>query len=112
MPSPEGSNIYVLDNKSDVSTIYIDSSNDREHNDKVETVEASVEALQHLYSVFLPSHLHLEAKMQDKHCKITNRLPMYTRELQTTAWRRNIAQMNAAKGCASLDGFVVCKVST
>jgi len=101
-----------LDDKSDVSTIYIDSSDDGECNDKVETVEASVEALQHLYSVFLPPHLCLEAKMRDKHHKITNRLPIYTRELWTTAWRRNIAQMNVAKGCASLDGFVMCKVST
>jgi hypothetical protein len=60
-PSPEGSDIYVLDDKSDASTIYIDSSDDSEHNDEVETVEASVEALQRLYSVFLPPHLRLEA---------------------------------------------------
>ncbi len=62
MPSPKGSDIYVLDNKSDVSIIYIDSSNDGECNDKVETVEASMEALQHLCLVFLPPYLCLEAK--------------------------------------------------
>ena len=47
--------------------IYVDSSDDRESDDKVETVEASVEALQRLYLVFLPPHLCLEAKTQDKH---------------------------------------------
>jgi hypothetical protein len=112
MPSPEGSDIYVLDNKLEASTIYINSSDDSKHNNEVEMVEASVEALQHLYSVFLPPHLHLEANMQDKHCKIANRLPMYTGESWMTAWRRNTAQMNTAKGCASLDGFVVQKVSS
>jgi len=90
-PSPEGSDIYVLDDKSDASTIYIDSSNDSERNDEVEMVEASVEALQHLYSVFLPPHLCLEANTRDKRCKIANRPPMYTGESQTTAWRRNTA---------------------
>jgi hypothetical protein len=68
MPSPdlEGSDIYILDNKSDSLAIYVDSSDDRESDDEVETVEASVEALQCLYSVFLPPHLRLEAKTQDK----------------------------------------------
>jgi hypothetical protein len=113
MPSPdsEGSDIYILDNKSDSSVIYVDSSDDRESDDKVETVEASVEALQCLYSVFLPPHLRLEAKTQDKCRKLTSRPPVYTGGSRTTAWRRNVAQMNAAKGCASLDGFVVRKVS-
>jgi hypothetical protein len=111
-PGPEDSDVYVLDDKSDASTIYIDSSDDRECEDEVETVEASVEALQRLYSVFLPPHLRLEAKTRDKRHKVTNRLPMYTRESRTTAWRRNTAQTNAVKGCASLDGFVVRKVSS
>src|SRR5216683_938792 len=53
-PSPKGSDIYVLDNKSEASTIYINSSDEREPNGELETVEASVEALQRLYSVFLP----------------------------------------------------------
>jgi hypothetical protein len=111
-PSPNGSDIDVLDDKSDASTIYIDSSDDGERDDEVETVEASVEALQRLYSVFLPPHLRLEANTRDKRRKIPNRLPMYTGESRTTAWRRHTAQMNAAKGCASLDGFVVRKVSS
>jgi len=61
MPSSKGSDIYVLNDKSDASIIYIDSSNNSKCDDKVEMVKASVEALQCLYSVFLPPHLHLEA---------------------------------------------------
>ena len=110
-PDSEGSDIYILDNKSDSSAIYVDSSDDRESDDEVETVEASVEALQRLYSVFLPPHLRLEAKTRDKRRKLTSRPPVYTGGSRTTAWRRNAAQMNVAKGCASLDGFVVRKVS-
>jgi hypothetical protein len=110
-PNSEGSDIYILNNKSDSSVICVNSSDDRESDDEVETVEASVEALQHLYLVFLPPHLCLEAKMRDKHRKLTSRPPVYTGGSQTTAWRRNVAQMNMAKGCASLDGFVMQKVS-
>ena len=112
LPSPEGSDIYVLDSESEASTIYVDSSDDKESDDEVETVEGSVEALQHLYSVFLPPHLRLEAKTRDKHGKISRRPPINTGESQTTAWRRNAAQRNVAKGCASLNGFVVRKVSS
>jgi hypothetical protein len=111
-PSPKGSDIYVLDGESEASTIYVDSSDDRESDDEVGTVEASVEALQCLYSVFLPPHLRLEAKTREKRGKTTRRLPLYTKQSRTTAWRRNAAQTNAAKGCASLDGFVVRKVSS
>jgi hypothetical protein len=50
--SPDGSDIYVLNDESDPSVIYIDSSKDLESDDEVGTVEASVEALQHLYLVF------------------------------------------------------------
>ena len=60
--SPDGSDIYVLNDESDPSVIYVDSSEDPESDDEVGTVEASVEALQHLYSVFLPPNLRLEAK--------------------------------------------------
>ena len=110
--SPDGSDIYVLNDESDPSVIYVDSSEDPESDDEVGTVEASVEALQHLYSVFLPPNLHLEAKTRGKRGEVTSRPPVYTRESRTMAWRRNVAQMNAAKGCASLDGFVVQKVSS
>ena len=111
-PSPESSDIYVLDSESEASTIYVDSSDDKESDNEVETVEASMEALQCLYSVFLPPHLRLEAKTRDKHGKITRRPPINTRESRMTAWRRNMAQVKAAEGCASLDGFVVRKVSS
>ncbi len=111
-PSPEGSDIYVLDSESEASTIYVNSSDDKESDNEVETVEASMEALQCLYSVFLPPHLRLEAKTRDKHGKITRRPPINTRESRMTAWRRNMAQVKAAEGCASLDGFVVRKVSS
>ena len=111
LPSPKGSDIYVLDSESEASAIYINSSNNKESDNKVETIEGSVEALQRLYSVFLPPHLRLEAKTRDKCGKISRRPLINTGESRTTAWRRNAAQMNAAKGCASLDGFVVRKVS-
>ena len=84
-PSPESSDIYVLDSESEASTIYVDSSDDKERNDKVETVEASVKALQCLYLVFLPLYLCLEAKMQDKCGKISRRPPINTGESRTTA---------------------------
>ncbi len=45
MPGPKDSDVYVLDDKSDASTIYIDSSNNKECDNEVETVKASVETL-------------------------------------------------------------------
>jgi hypothetical protein len=60
--SPNGSDIYVLNDESDPSVIYVNSSENPESDDEVGTVEASMEALQRLYLVFLPPNLCLEAK--------------------------------------------------
>jgi hypothetical protein len=108
-PSPEhsGSKYHASDSDLDASIRVIGCSDERESDDKV---EASAEALQHLYTVFLPPHLCLEAKTGEKHCKVTNRPPKYTGDLQTMLWQKKTAQENAAKGCATLDAFTVRKV--
>ena len=79
-------------------------------NESEDEVEASVVALQSLYSVFLPPHLRQEARMQEKRCEISNRPSVYTGDSRTTHWRKETARRNAAKGCASLDTFLVRQV--
>jgi hypothetical protein len=69
-----------------------------------------VEALQHVYSVFLPPHLHVEEKGQEKHCKINNRKSVYTGNLWTSRWRKDVAMVCAADGCTMLDAFILRKV--
>jgi hypothetical protein len=77
-PSPEhsGSEYHTSGNDTDVSIRVIGCSNERESNNKV---EASMEALQHLYAVFLPPQLCPQAKTREKCCKVTNRPHIYTR---------------------------------
>ena len=80
-----------------------------------EEVEDSVEAVQHLYSVFNPSEMHLECLKEntgEKHCKATNRQPVYTGSSLTTLWRKNAMLKEAVKGCATLNMFIVRKVCT
>jgi hypothetical protein len=102
----------VSDNHSDKSIVYLGSSANREEidNESEEEVEAAVGTLQSLYSVFLPPHLCNEAKTQEKRCRIDNRPPMYAGNSWVTCWQKNTAHRNAAKGCATLNTFVMRKV--
>jgi hypothetical protein len=108
-PSQEhsGSEYHASNSDSDASIRVVGCSNEREIDDEV---EASAEALQHLYAVFLPPHLCLKAKMGEKRCKVTNRPPRYIGNSWTTIWQKKTAQENAAKGCMTLDAFIVRKV--
>src|SRR6266851_2922500 len=109
--SPERSDYHVLDNDSDESVIYVDSND----NTSDKEVEDSVEAVQCLHLVFNPPEMHLkrlEENMGEKRRKATNRQPVYTGSLWTTLWRKNAMLKEAAKGCATLDMFIVRKVCT
>jgi hypothetical protein len=78
--SPDSLEYHVLDDDSDPAIIYVDS-NDLDDATSEEEVEASVEAVQHLYSVFRPPHLCpecLEENTGEKCCRTTDRLPVYT----------------------------------
>jgi hypothetical protein len=97
MPKTEGSEYSVSDNGTDVE------SSD-------ESGTHGVEALQHIYSVFLPPHLCLEEKGQEKHRKINNRKAVYSGDSRTALWRKGVAMKCAAEGCTMLDTFVVRKV--
>jgi hypothetical protein len=92
------------DDDSDGSTTDTDRRNDRERDNP------GVEGLQSLYSVFLPPHLQLKDSTCEKRQKISNRPAVYTRNSQTTAWRKDMAQRKAAEGCAMLDTFITRKV--
>jgi len=80
--SPEGSIYCVLDSSSDTFMISEEESDDNEE------VEASVEALQRLYAVFLPPHLRLKACSPEKLWKIKKQRLVYTGDLQTTRWQK------------------------
>ncbi len=58
--SPERLDYHVSDDNSNDAVIYVDSSDDTSHTTSDKKVENSVEAVQHLYSVFVPLELHLE----------------------------------------------------
>jgi len=73
-------------------------------------VKSSVEDLQQLYLVFLPPHLCLEEKGQEKHQRMVNRKAVYSGDLRMTIWRKKKALKDAAEGCKTLDAFVVRKV--
>ena len=110
--SPEALEYHVLDDDSDADVIYVDSNDEATSE---EEVEASVEVVQHLYSVFVPLQLHLECLEEntwEKHRRITNRKPVYTGTSQTMLWRKNASLKDAAKGCTTLSAFVVRKVCT
>jgi len=113
--SPEGSDYHVSDDDFDDTVIYVDSSDDTSHTTSDEEVENSVEAVQRLYSVFVPPELRperLEEHTREKRLKATNRQPVYTGSSRTTLWRKNATLKEAAKGCATLDAFIVRKVCT
>ena len=55
--SPESSDYHVLDDDSDVAVINVDSNDNSMSEEEVET---SVDAVQRLYSVFLPPQSRLE----------------------------------------------------
>jgi hypothetical protein len=68
-PSPESSDYCVSDNRSDDSIMCLGSTINRqeidsESKEEGQDVEASVEGVQLLYSVFLPPHLRRGGKMQ------------------------------------------------
>jgi hypothetical protein len=71
IPSPEDSDYRDLDSSSDTS---IRRAEEIDNNEE----QASVEALQRLYTVFLPPHLHLEAQSREKCQKIKNWRHVYT----------------------------------
>ena len=100
--SPEGLEYLVSDNDPD------DSGKDAESSDESEI--QGVEALQRLYSMFLPSHLRLKEKKQEKHQNTKNRKPMYSGDSRTTIWRKGTSLKRAAEGCMMLDAFVVKRV--
>ena len=110
--SPESSDYNVLDDDSDVAVINVDSDDDETSEEEVET---SVDAVQRLYSVFLPPQLRLERledNAREKRRKVANRRPVYTGTSRTTLWRKNATRKDAAQGCATLDTFVMRKVCT
>ncbi len=84
--SPESSDYHVLDDDSNVAVINVDSNDDSMSEEEVET---SVDAVQCLYSVFLPPQLCLECiedNTREKCCKVTNRWPVYTENLRIMLW--------------------------
>ena len=110
--SLESSDYHVLDDDSDVAVINVDSNDDSTSEEEVET---SVDAVQRLYSVFLPPQSRLERledNTREKRRKVTNRRPVYTGNSRTTLWRKNATHKDAAKGCMTLDTFFVKKVCT
>ena len=108
--STERSDYHILDDDSDESVIYVDSNDDTSD----EEVKDSVEAVQRLYSVFHPPEMRLERleNTGEKRRKATNRQPVYTGSSRTTLWRKKATLKEAAKGCATLDRFIVRKVCT
>jgi len=109
-PSPKGSvtSVYcVSDDSSDTSMISEEGSDDGEQG---YGVGASVEALQHLYAMFLPPHLRLEAHPPEKLREITKQRVVYTGDSRTMRWRKKVALGHAAKECTTLDGFITRKV--
>ena len=70
---------------------------------------SAAEPLQHLYAEFLPDHLQLDYA-QNMHKKVPNRPAVYTRDSNTTSWRRKMAQKKVAEGCMTLDAFIQRKV--
>jgi len=107
--SPEGSEYIGSDSGSGDSVIDVESG-DEQAIQGGNPVESSVEAIQRLYSVFLPPHLRLEEKGREKRQKVTNRKLVYSGFSRTTMWRKETALRHAADGCKTLDAFVVRKV--
>jgi len=105
--SPEGSEYVDSDNS------VIDVESDDELDKRTQGgngVNSSVEAIQQLYLVFLPPHLRLEEKGQEKRQRTENRKAVYSGDSRMTIWRKKTALKRAAEGSGTLDSFVVIKV--
>jgi len=104
-----GSEYCITNDSSDASEIDVGSSNNQEGDEEVAT---SMEALQCLYAVFLPPHLHLEAvaKTHEKRHKILIQMAVYIGDSCTTILQKNTVHKKAANGCTTLDAFIVKKV--
>lgn len=109
-PSTDESDYSAPESNPDASTTEAEYSNDSEAGDQAVT---PVEEIQRLYSVFLPPYLRAKERTRQnlKHRKIANRRSVYTRDSRTTAWQKNAAQKKAAQGCATLDAFIMRRVS-
>jgi hypothetical protein len=108
LPSPDGSDYSAPESNQDMSTTEAECSDNSEAGDR----EISpMEEIQRLYSVFLPPHLQAKERTRQKRRKIANRRLVYTGDSRTTAWRKDTAQKKAAKGCATLDAFIMRRVS-
>ena len=92
------------DDNSDGSTTDTDRKGGAERDDQV------VEGLRQLYSIFLPPHLRPKESTREKHRKISNRPAVYTGTSRISTWRKDVEQKKAAKGCATLDTFIIRKV--
>ena len=101
-PSPDGSE-YLGSNNSVIDPESGDESN-------TQAVKSSVEAIQQLYSVFLPPQLRLEVKGQGERGRKANRKAVYSGDSRMTMWRKRKDLKRAAEGCKTLDAFVVRKV--
>jgi hypothetical protein len=112
-PSPEGSEYHPTSNNADEQ-----SSEEEKGNEKGRTgIKESVNALQQIYAGVLPLHLRAEerspgrqARRTKKWHKLANRKPVNLGDSCTTKWRWRKALVNAAKGCKSLDSWVVREV--
>lgn len=106
--SPGGSEYVISDNGSDGSGMDLKSSDESDIQGG-NSVKASMEALQRLYSTILPPHLRvrLEENEHTKRRKMDNRKAVYTGDSRTTVWRKNAALKRAADGCMTLDAFLV-----
>ena len=106
-PSPNASDYIpsILDDSQQESESD-HSSDERDRND----AGMSVEALQCLYSDFLPPHLQLNPDTQKKRQDINKRPAVYNKTSRTTVWRKIRAQKEAARGSGTLDAFILRKV--
>ena len=104
LPSPNASDYRPSTSDDSQQESELDDSSDgRERNE----VGASVVSLQRLLSDFLPPHLRPNP---EKRRRINKRPAVYTKTSRTTLWRKSVALKEAAKGCATLDGFILRKV--
>ncbi len=103
--SPEGSEYLG----SDDSVIDVESGDELDIREG-SGVKSSVEAIQQLYSVFLPPQFRLEENGREKRQRTLNRKAVYSGDSRMTVWRKATALKRAAEGCKTLDAFVVRKV--
>ena len=108
-PSPNTSDYCPSTSDNSHQESESDDGNDSREIDEAKT---SVEAIQCLYSDFLPPHLQLSPETRAKRQRINKRPAVYTKTSRTTIWRKRVALKEAAKGCAMLDAFIQRKVCT